>query len=144
MIFTRTRSVLLMAALLSATAVPVYAQEQTNAALTTEAFLRPSDRIADAVLAPRYLNVTLGNLSPDGRFFVQQQGDGPPSMATFAKPFYRLAGEVIDWQANRSRTLTTRSGKALVVTDAQTGATTTIRVPDDARVTSPTWSPDGS
>ena len=133
-----------MAALLSATAVPVYAQEQTNAALTTEAFLRPSDRIADAVLAPRYLNVTLGNLSPDGRFFVQQQGDGPPSMATFAKPFYRLAGEVIDWQANRSRTLTTRSGKALVVTDAQTGATTTIRVPDDARVTSPTWSPDGS
>ncbi|MCH8253987.1 MAG: S9 family peptidase, partial [Gemmatimonadetes bacterium] len=42
------------------------------------------------------------------------------------------------------RTLTTRSGKALVVTDAQTGATTTIRVPDDARVTSPTWSPDGS
>ena len=144
MIFTRTRSALLMAALLIATAVPVYAQEQTNAALTTEAFLRPSDRIADAVLAPRYLNVTLGNLSPDGRFFVQQQGDGPPSMATFAKPFYRLAGEVIDWQANRSRTLTTRSGKALVVTDAQTGATTTIRVPDDARVTSPTWSPDGS
>ena len=133
-----------MAFLLIATTIPVYAQAQTNAALTTEAFLRPSDRIADAVLAPRYLNVTLGNPSPDGRFFVQQQGDGPPSMATFAKPFYRLAGEVIDWQANRSRTLTTRSGKALVVTDAQTGATTTIRVPDDARVTSPTWSPDGS
>ncbi|MCH8939407.1 MAG: hypothetical protein IH966_08275, partial [Gemmatimonadetes bacterium] len=97
MIFTRIRSAPIMAFLLIATTIPVYAQAQTNAALTTEAFLRPSDRIADAVLAPRYLNVTLGNLSPDGRFFVQQQGDGPPSMATFAKPFYRLAGEVIDW-----------------------------------------------
>ena len=35
MIFTRIRSALLMAVLLIATTVPVYAQEQTNAALTT-------------------------------------------------------------------------------------------------------------
>ena len=126
-------------------AVPVRAQDQTTTdALTTEAFLRPPEAIAQAVLAPRYLNVTLGNPSPDGRFFVQQQGDGPPSMAMFAKPFHRLGGEVIDWQANRSRLLTTRSGANLVVTEASTGATVTIDVPDGTRVTSPVWSPDGS
>ncbi|MCZ6916041.1 MAG: prolyl oligopeptidase family serine peptidase [Gemmatimonadetes bacterium] len=140
----RLRFTLLAPALL-AFAVTAEAQDRTtNPTLTTEAFLRPPGYIADAVLAPRYLNVTLGNPSPDGRFFVQQQGDGPPSMATFAKPFYRLGGEQIDWQANRSRILTQRSGKTLVVTDGQTGATTTIQVPDDARVTAPQWSPDGT
>ena len=103
----RLRSTLLAPALLLAFAVPAEAQHKTtNPTLTTEAFVQPPGHIADVVLAPRYLNVTLGNPSPDGRFFVQQQGDGPPSMATFAKPFYRLGGEQIDWQANRSRLLT--------------------------------------
>ena len=141
----RLRSTLLAPALLLAFAVPAEAQDKTtNPTLTTEAFVQPPGHIADVVLAPRYLNVTLGNPSPDGRFFVQQQGDGPPSMATFAKPFYRLGGEQIDWQANRSRLLTQRNGKTLVVTDAQTGAATTMQVPDDARVTGPQWSPDGT
>ena len=145
MSLTRIRGTLLSLMILAAAVQPARAQDHaTNAALAGEAFLRPTTEVADAVLAPRHLNVTLGNPSSDGRFFVQQQGDGPPSMARYAKPFHRLAGEVIDWQANRSRTLTTRSGKALVVTDAQTGGTTAIQVPDDARVTSPRWSPDGT
>ena len=68
------------------TPLPVRAQEQTTTdALTTEAFLRPPEEIAQAVLAPRYLNVSLGNPSPDGRFFVQEQGDGPPSMASSSR-----------------------------------------------------------
>ncbi|MCH7716353.1 MAG: prolyl oligopeptidase family serine peptidase [Gemmatimonadetes bacterium] len=127
------------------TPLSVRAQEQTTTdALTTEAFLRPPEEIARAVLAPRYLNITLGNPSPDGRFFVQEQGDGPPSMASFAEPFYRLAGLQIDWEANRARQLSTRSGAGLQLTDAATGRTTAIQVPDGARVSGPTWSPDGS
>ncbi len=143
MISRSIRSALVLAVILVVAALPLYAQNQ-DAILAREAFIRPADKIAEAVLAPRYLNVTLGNLSPDGRFFVQQQGDGPPSMATFAKPFYRLGGDQIDWQANRNRQLTQRNGKTLVVTDAQTGETTTIQVPDGARVTTPIWSPDGT
>ncbi len=143
MISRYLRSALVVAVILVVASLPVYAQDQ-DTILATEAFIRPPDKIAEAVLAPRHLNIALGNPSPDGRFFVQQQGDGPPSMATFAKPFYRLGGDQIDWQANRARELTQRNGKTLVVTDAVSGATTTIQVPEGARVTTPIWSPDGT
>jgi dipeptidyl aminopeptidase/acylaminoacyl peptidase len=140
---TRTRFILFAPVVLLAAALPLAAQDQTNA-LTREAFIRPPDQIAEAALAPRYLNVTLGNPSSDGRYFVQERGDGPPSMALFAKPFYRLGGDQIDWQANRSRRFTQRNSETLVITDAQTGGTTTVQVPDGARVTTATWSPDGT
>ena len=112
--------------------------------ITTEAFLRPASNIADAVMAPRHLNVTLGNPSPDGMHFLNQQGDGPPTMAMFAKPFYRLGGLQIDYVANRSRSLTTRSGVRLLVTHRESGEVTTIEGPDGARVSGAVWSPDGS
>lgn len=131
--------------LVLAAVLPVRAQERvTDSALNAERFLRPPAEIAEAVLAPRHLNVTLGNPSPDGRFFLWQQGGGPPSMASFAKPFYRLAGLQIDSRASRARQLTTRSGVAIQITDRETGQTRDIRVRDGARVSSPTWSPDGS
>ncbi len=120
------------------------AAQDGNAAITTETFVRPPVEIADAVLAPRHLNVTLGNPNLDGLYFVRQQGDGPPTMEMLAKPFYRLAGEQIDWQANRSRQLGIRGGIGLAVTNSETGNTVTLDVPNGARVSSAAWSPDGS
>ena len=112
--------------------------------ITTEAFLQPASNIADAVMAPRHLNVTLGNPSRDGMHFLNEQGDGPPTMAMFAKPFYRLGGLQIDYVANRSRFMTTRSGVRLLVTHRETGEVTTIEGPDGSRVSGAAWSPDGS
>lgn len=142
--FTRIRSVTLPAVILAAAVPPLRAQEQTTDVLTRESFLRPPDRIANVVMAPSYRNVTLGNPSPDGRYFLEQRGDGPISMAVLAKPFYRLGGEQIDFGANRSRSLTMRNGAGIDIIDGQTGNTVSIQIPDGARVSSARWSPDGS
>ena len=122
---------------------PSLVAQDVNEAITNESFVRPPAEIADAVLAPRHMNVTLGNPSPAGRYFVRQQGDGPPSIEAFAKPFYRLAGEQIDWQANRARQLGIRGGIGLEITDSENGSSVSIDVPSDARVSSAAWSPDG-
>jgi dipeptidyl aminopeptidase/acylaminoacyl peptidase len=124
--------------------LPLQAQQTGEQAIAAETFIRPPTEIEEAVLAPRHLNVNLGNPSPDGRFFVREQDDGPPTIEMFARPFYRLAGEQIDWQANRSRQWAIRSGIGLEVTDAATGEVTRINVPEGARVSDPEWSPDGS
>ena len=46
--------------------------------ITTEAFLQPASNIADAVMAPRHLNVTLGNPSRDGMHFLSDFDVGHP------------------------------------------------------------------
>ena len=121
------------------------AQEpDADPALTTETYLQPPDYIAEAAMAPRHLNVTLSNPSPDGRFYIDGVGAGSPSIVLFAKPFYRLGGFQIDPGANRSRQLTIRSDVGLNVIDIETGSTVSVRVPDGVRVSSPTWSPDGT
>ena len=126
-------------------ATPLGAQQQTfDSTLAAETFLRPPPAIAEAVLAPRHENATLGNPSPDGRFLLDGRSAGLPSIALFAKPFYRLAGQQIDWRADRSRQLTTRSDVGLVIVDAETGSRTSVQIPAGARVSSPKWSPDGT
>ncbi len=142
---SRTRLVLLAPVVVLFLAMPLRAQEPgSNSAITQEVFLRPAPEIAEAVLAPRYRNITLDNPSPDGRLFLVAEEAGPPSMATFARPFYRLGGEQIDWQANRARQLTTRSDVGLQVIDRMSGNSVTIQVPRGIRVSSPKWSPDGT
>jgi len=143
--YKRIRCGVLVAGLFFAAAIPVSVQGQaTDSILATETFLRPPPALAEAVLAPRHLNATLGNPSPDGRFFINGIGGGMPTQALFAKPFYRLGGEQIDWSANRSRMLTTRGDVGLEVVDGQTGDAISIQVPQGARVSEPKWSPDGS
>jgi dipeptidyl aminopeptidase/acylaminoacyl peptidase len=95
-------------------------------------------------MAPRHLNVTLSNPSPDGRFYLDGVGAGSPSIVLFAKPFYRLGGFQVDPGANRSRQLTIRSDVGLNVIDIETGSTMSVRLPEGVRVSSPKWSPDGS
>src|SRR4029453_605980 len=53
-----------------------------DAVLQQEAYVMPPKELADAVLTPRYLNVTLSNLSPDKKWFAEEIGDGPVVMKT--------------------------------------------------------------
>jgi dipeptidyl aminopeptidase/acylaminoacyl peptidase len=141
----RFRSGVVAPVLLLATAAQIDAQQQaTDSILTAETFLTPAPAIGDAVLAPRHMNVTLGNPNPDGQMFLRTVGRGLATMASFAKPFHRLGGLQIDWQANRSRQLTTRSAVGIEIISAETGNTTTIEVPEGAGVSEPQWSPDGT
>ena len=77
--------------------------------LKADSYQTPPRELADAVLAPRYLNVTLTNASPDKKWFLDEIGDGPVVMKTFSKPFHELGGVFIDFKANRARPLTVRN-----------------------------------
>ncbi len=121
--------------------VPPTAAERILAA---KDWVQPPAEIAEAVLAPRYLNVTLNQRSPDGRWFLHEVGDGPVTMDRFSRPFDELGGQFFEPQANRHRRLSTRSSAGLQVISAADGSVTDIEVPSDARVSAPQWSPDGS
>jgi len=112
--------------------------------LQQKTFISPPDLVADAVLAPRYLNVTLSAVSPDKAWFAHEIGDGPITMDVFSKPFDKLGGQFIDFRANRSRTLTIRNNAGLETISASDGSRVRVEVPDEARVSNATWSPDGS
>ena len=105
---------------------------------------RRPDLVAEAVLAPRYLNVTLSAVSPDKAWYAHEIGDGPITMDVFSKPFDELGGQFIDFRANRSRTLTIRNNADLETISASDGSRVRVEVPDEARVSNATWSPDGS
>ncbi len=112
--------------------------------LAAKGWVTPQANIADAVLAPRWLNVTLSERSADGNWFLYQVGDGPVTMDRFSKPFDDLGGMFFDFRANRSRTLTIRSGVGLETISAADGRRVTVQVPQGARVSNGTWSPNGA
>ena len=67
--------------------------------LKQETYQTPPKALADAVLAPRYLNVSLTNVSADKKWFLDEIGDGPVVMKTFSKPFHNLGGGAgISWR----------------------------------------------
>ncbi len=107
-----------------------------------ESYATPPPELADAVLAPRHLNVSLASISPDKAWFVDEIGDGPVLMKTFAKPFHELGGVFIDHKANRSRALTIRNNVGIQLISATDGSKRTIQVPAGARVSNAIWSPD--
>ncbi len=110
--------------------------------LKTEAYVTPPKQLADAVLIPRYLNISLTNPSPDRKWFVDEIGDGPVLMKTFSKPFHELGGVFIDYRANRARALTIRSNVGIRVVSAADGTKKVLQTPPGARVSNATWSPD--
>ncbi len=67
--------------------------------LNRETYTTPPKEVADAVLAPRQQNVSLSNLSPDKKWFLNPVGDGPVPMSVFSKPFDELGGVFIDAKA---------------------------------------------
>ena len=123
------------------------AQNKTSWAdeiIKQETYATPPREVADAVLAPRHLNVTLSNASPDKKWFLDEIGDGPVIMKTFSKPFHELGGLFIDYKGNRARTLTIRNNVGIQVISAADGSKKTIQVPAGLRVSNAAWSPDGS
>jgi dipeptidyl aminopeptidase/acylaminoacyl peptidase len=144
------RVTLLLGLLLLPATVAAQAANQSNGSSTADqiilqqTFAQPPQEIAEAVLAPRHLNVTLSNKSPDGQWFLDEISDGPVTMDVFSKPFHELGGQFIDYGANRSRALTIRNNVGIQVISAADGTKRPIQIPDGARVSGAKWSPDGS
>jgi len=111
--------------------------------LAKEAYTAPSADLTKLVLAPRHLNISLSNPSPDRRYFLREEGEGLPSVQTFGKTHLYFAGLQVDPKANRARAMTSRGSVGLSMIDPTTGKTTAIEVPKGATVSSPAWSPDG-
>src|SRR5688572_9270303 len=107
-----------------------------------ETYATPPAELADAVLAPRYKNISLSSISPDKKWFVNEVGDGPVPMKTFAKPFHELGGVFVDYKANRARALTIRNNVGIQIISAADGSKRPLQVPAGARVSNATWSPD--
>jgi dipeptidyl aminopeptidase/acylaminoacyl peptidase len=134
-----------------AVVLPLHAQQNDAAAqiaadralLATETYVLPPKEIVDLVTAPRYLNVSLTQASPDRRHFLKEESEGLPGIEAFGKPHYYFGGLQVDFKANRARTLTTRGAVGLNLIDATTGQSTTIATPKGATVSSATWSPLG-
>jgi hypothetical protein len=96
--------------------------------LMQESYLTPPKELADAVLAPRYLNVSPANVSPDKQFFVDEIGDGPVVRKTFAKPFHELGGQFIDFKANRARALAVRNNVGIQIVSVADGTAIESRI----------------
>ena len=130
--------------LLAQAQAPRPAQSWADQIIGQEGYATPPPELASAVLAPRHLNTSLGNLSPDKLWFLNEVGDGPVVMATFSRPFDELGGVFVDAKANRSRALTTRNNVAIEVISAADGTKRAIALPAGARVSGAQWSPTGS
>jgi len=76
--------------------------------LETEAYLKPPPQIERLVMAPRWENVSLSDLSPDRSRFLVMVSDGMPTLAQLGKPHVNLGGFQVDTVANRSRNITIR------------------------------------
>jgi dipeptidyl aminopeptidase/acylaminoacyl peptidase len=118
--------------------------EADRALLAQERYVTPPPEVARLVTAPRHLNSTLGQQSPDKRHFLATHNEGLGDNRKFGKAHVYLGGLQVDTRANRSRQLTTRGLSAIEIVDAGTGAKTKLEIPSGATASSPSWSPDGS
>lgn len=128
----------------SAGAAPTPADAGQLALLSKETYLMPPKVIADAVLAARGENVTLTNLSPDGRKFLIARRDGLPSIDRLGCPCVHLAEKAFDHVALRDRAIWVNSSEALDLYFPVENRTVSVQLPKGARAGSTAWSPDGS
>ena len=91
-----------------ATPVPFSGEGWQDKVLTHEGYVMPPPELAAAVLAPREMNVTLGNASPDRKWFLRPSGADRGDIAAYGKPHIYLGGLIVDTKANRARSLTLR------------------------------------
>src|ERR1017187_2173011 len=112
--------------------------------LGKEAYLKPPPEIEEAILASRSDNVTLTNLSPDGKKFLVAKSDGLPSLELLGHSYVHLAENIFDPVAGRSRTLWVRSNVGYDLYYYADNRTVPVQIPEHARVSNPVWSPDGS
>jgi len=149
----RTGRLVRLAIIVAAAWLPLSAIAQSQQATSTywaddvihkEGYVTPPRELADAVLAPRHLNVTLGNLGPNQDWFLDEVGDGLVEMPIFSKPFHDLGGQFIDFKANRSRALTIRNNVGIQLISATDGSKKVLAVPPGARISNATWAADGA
>ena len=128
----------------SAVAVPFTGEGWQDKVLTHEGYVMPPPELAAAVLAPREMNLTLTNPSPDRKWFIDEIGDGPVPMTIFGRPFDELGGVFIDWKANRQRAMTRRNTVGLQIISSADGSRKTLGTPAGMRVTNARWTPDST
>ena len=124
--------------------VAEYQSHAQNVTLTKESYLMPPKEIADVLLAPRHENTSLTNLCPDGRKFLITKSDGMPTVGRMGAPCVYLGEMAFDPVANRARQLWIRSDVGYDLFFFAEKRTVPVQVPAKARVSNPTWSPDGS
>jgi len=131
-------------ALLTIAAIPAAAQEADP--LEATGYLTPPQEIYDAVMAPWHLNVDMDDLGPSYEYFVTDVQDRRMTpLSAMSKDYYNLAGEQIDYAANRTRFFTMGTGAGFRLHDWAGESEEDVEVPDDAAsVSSFEWSPDGS
>ena len=76
----------------SGVAIPFEGPGWQDKVLTHEGYVIPPRALSDAVLAPRDINVSLSNPSPDKKWFLREINDGPTPMSIFGRPFDELGG----------------------------------------------------
>ena len=137
-------SALLLSLLIGPSALVAQDTRDPEAILAAKEWVTPPSEIAEAAMAPRYLNVTLSDVSPDKQWFIHEIGDGPVTMDRFSRPFDELGGLFIDYAANRHRNLSIRTNIGITVISAADGSEVQVDVPRGSRISNTTWSPDGS
>ncbi len=110
--------------------------------LTQEGYILPPAQVAEAALAPWYKNVSITNLSPDHKYFVNLVGDGMPTLDAMGKEHVNLGGFQVDTTANRARSLTTRNSKGIRIVELVTKKSVDVPLRPDARISDVVWSPD--
>ena len=137
-------SALLLSLLIGPSALVAQDTRDPEAILAAKEWVTPPSEIAEAAMAPRYLNVTLSDVSPDKQWFIHEIGDGPVTMDRVSRPFDELGGLFIDYAANRHRNLSIRTNIGSTVISAADGSEVQVDVPRGSRISNTTWSPDGS
>ena len=115
-----------------------------NSVFAVEDYITPPADILAAAFAPRWENLNLGSPNPSGEWFLNTLREGFPALAQYAKTSYDLGQFQVDPAANRHRSLSRLDEYAyeLISVDGQTRRA--IEVPEGARVSGASWSPDGS
>ncbi len=115
-----------------------------QAILREETFVKPPAVVERIVMAPR-VDISFDNPSPDRRWFLRTSGPDRGDIKDYGKAHLWIGGLQVDTAANRARSLTTSTTRALTLVDPRSGATRTLAAPRGAQsISAPTWSPSGT